>query len=100
MKIKLNVAETLASESATKKPSYHIVQSPNGPMIIVDSKYKPVVAKAATSLKQAKTLGLAAAKLGQTTAKLKLKLKTTRDAEKKAPISATIKADIVDADFR
>mgnify|MGYP003361819838 CR=1 FL=1 len=93
MKIKLNVAQTLSSESATKKSSYHIVQSPNGPMIVINSKYKPVVAKAAASLKQAKTLGVAAAKLGQTTAKLKLKLKSTRDSEKKAPISAKIKAN-------
>lgn len=93
MKIKLNVAQTLASESATKKPSYHIVKSSNGPTIVIDSKYKPVVAKAATSLKQAKTLGVAAAKLGQTNAKLKLKLKATRDTEKKAPISAKIKAN-------
>ena len=93
MKIKLNVAQTLASESATKKSSYHIVRSSNGPAIVIDSKYKPVVAKAATSLKQAKTLGVAAAKLGQATAKLKLKLKATRDTEKKAPISAKIKAN-------
>lgn len=93
MKIKLNVAETLASESAVKKPSYHIVKSSNGPTIVINSKYKPVVAKAATSLKQAKTLGVAAAKLGQATAKLKLKLKATRDTEKKAPISAKIKAN-------
>lgn len=93
MKIKLNVAQTLASESATKKPSYHIVKSSNGPTIVIDSKYKPVVAKAATSLKQAKTLGVAAAKLGQANAKLKLKLKATRDTEKKAPISAKIKAN-------
>ncbi|QZE60108.1 hypothetical protein pEaSNUABM35_00191 [Erwinia phage pEa_SNUABM_35] len=91
--IRINIADSLLSESAVKKSSYHIVQSSNGPMIVINSKYKPVVAKAATSLKQAKVLGVAAAKLGQTTAKLKLKLKSTRDSEKKAPISAKIKAN-------
>lgn len=91
--IKINLADAIVSESAAKKSSYHIVQSANGPIVVIDSKYKPVVTKAATSFKSAKKLGLSAAKLGQATAKLKLKLKTTKDADKKAPIREKIKAN-------
>lgn len=91
--IRINIADTLLSESAAKKPAYHIVQSSSGPMIVIDSKHKPVVTKAVTSLASAKKLGLSAAKLSQATEKLKLKLKSTRDAGKKGPLRDKIKAN-------
>lgn len=104
--IKINIADSLLSESAKAQSAYHLVPSNGALVLVINSKHKPTVTGAATKLKKAKTLGIAAAKLAAKTAKSKesLRTRTKLTAEAKDKLrkqikdnNAIVKRDIAEA---
>lgn len=84
--IRINIADTLLSESAAKKPGYHFGKVGGANALVISSEHKPAVSKCISNARKAQKLALSALKNrieANTIAAVKVPQATTPDRKTK-----------------